>query len=347
MLFLPNTLATTIEKTNDHGRESTRLPVRPPSANHLRPVPLVVPTITTSESGYVTVQPVLNKTVSATSSLAPPSPAKSTSDTSVSEYGSIVSAEDLASSSASCSPSRCSDEYGGCRQLDLDSASALEDDLRNARIESPEDENKYFMPADVFEQLITVNSVQVELEKTITTFPPGWSSLRYAEKIVKSAPRLFSILVLLRKGGFICDFLEENLDDTHLPFIRDDITHKGGKFKLRSKLHPDQPIKCMARWRQQRINDFAREQWCMDAIIFKKGDKIPHYKFEKNHVLPFIKDDERTGLVKWGAYSSVWEIAIHPAHQFLHEKSDSPKVRKINESSIILWQSLTTHLFRL
>lgn len=143
--------------------------------------------------------------------------------------------------------------------------------------------------------------------------------------IWKSAPKLFAILVCLKRGNLITDFLDEEIDDTDLPFVRSDNTARSGHFKLCSKKTPDQPIKCMTSWDQARVNDFGRDQWCMLAPIFEYTDEIEHYDLEDNCVLPWVEDEERSDQAIEGGFGSVWKIAIHPAHQQIRG-SVSPRV---------------------
>lgn len=203
-----------------------------------------------------------------------------------------------------------------------DSTSMLEEKLSDARFEWPPEGNQYFIPADKLEELVTVHSIEDELKERDTHFAHSEARRQSAERILKTSPKLFAILVLIQRSQFIGGFLDEGLDDSHLPFIRSDKNVTGGNFKLCSRLHPNQPIACIDRWRKSRINEFDRVQWCVLAPIFEQSEEVLHYTLNDNCVLPLL---ERSKSCEKGGFSTVYEITIHPSHQFLH-KSSNPKV---------------------
>jgi serine/threonine protein kinase len=198
---------------------------------------------------------------------------------------------------------------------ELPSEPTLRDKLCNVRIEWPKGSFRYFIAVDELSRIVTPESISVELERCGVEFVSDEIRQECAVEISKVAPKLFSILVCLKRGHYIMEFLDERIDDTHLPFVRSDKTAKSGHFKLCSKRNPDQPIKCMATWDQARVNDFGRDQWCMLAPIFEYADEIKHYELHDNCVLPCVEDDELSDRTIQGGYGSVWKIAIHPAHQ--------------------------------
>jgi hypothetical protein len=197
----------------------------------------------------------------------------------------------------------------------LPSESTLRDKLCNARHEWPEGSFRYFIPVDDFNRIVTPDSILLEVERCAMIFKSDEERLQIVQEISISAPKLFAILVILKRSRFIIEFLDEAIDDTDLPFVRYDNTSKSGHFKLCSRKTPDQPIKCMMMWDQARVNDFGRDQWCFLAPIFEYHDHINHYELDDNCVLPWVEDEERSHRAVEGGYGSVWKIAIHPAHQ--------------------------------
>jgi len=230
-----------------------------------------------------------------------------------------------------------SDDHGDNIDDDLrlqereDSVQSLEDQLWDVRIEWPENESRYFIPADELCRLVTVDSILCELKRSRIK-KSDEELLDISKTIWKIAPRLFAILVCMGKGKCICSFINEGLEDNDLPFVRSEIKtegHGAGSFKLRSKRALEVPIRCMEKWGRADITNFGRDQWWMLAPIFKESQKpkkkVRHYELEDNCVLPFIEDQERTGQAAAGGYSSVWGVLIHPAHQHLY-KSTNPEV---------------------
>ena len=271
------------------------------------------PTITTSDCSYGSVNSNHPPSPSSSGHLAPPSPARSISESSESGDDSSVSIDDLTSSGANSLIHR---EVSG--RPDVETGSPLEESLINARFEWPEGEGRYFLPADAIEEFITIRSIEEELERSHTRLL-GQSRYQVAAKIHRVASRLFCILVLVQKSYLISDFLQTGIGDSDLPFSRDDKTRRSRKFKLCSKLLPNEPLECMSHWKSRWIKDFSREQWSVMTPDFNDGDSIQHYKFDDNSVFPFTKDEERN-RVKEGGYGTVWEIEIHPAHHSFHSK---------------------------
>ena len=189
----------------------------------------------------------------------------------------------------------------------------LRDQLWKAQIESPPDSLIFFVPDDDLQRLVNPDSVEAELERNNVKFESGEVRKNIAVRISATSRRLFAILVCLQLESLICQFLAEEIDDSHLPFVRSDET--GQTFKFCSRLHPEQPIKCMENWELDRIHSFGRTQWFMLAPIFEYSEEIKHYELQDNCVLPFVRDRDRCNNATEGGYGSVSKVYIHPAHQ--------------------------------
>lgn len=194
-------------------------------------------------------------------------------------------------------------------------ASTMKEKLFKARIEWPVGQNRHFVPDDDLKRFLTRDAILTELDRCSEEFPSDNDRDTAADYIFGSAPRLFAILVSLKLGQHIGEFICEGLNDTHLPFKRSN--KRANSFKL-CKNGATEPIECMKYWDQEEITNFGRDQWCMLAPIFKyNGKTLSHQDLESNTVLPFIKDDELSGRTIQGGYGSVWQIEMHPAHQKL------------------------------
>jgi hypothetical protein len=190
--------------------------------------------------------------------------------------------------------------------------STLREELCEVRIEGPEGSHRYFIPADDLQRLVTVDAISTELRQRGESENTANS---FSRQILNRALKLFAILVYLRRGELILDFLAEDIDDTHLPFIRSDKNPKARDYKLCSIRHPGQPLKCMERWDRDLVDELGRDQWCMLAPVFEFHDGIEHYDLHDNCVLPWVEDGESGDSANVGGYGSVSKIAIHPAHQ--------------------------------
>jgi hypothetical protein len=233
------------------------------------------------------------------------------SQSSTLSHGHLTASETGPSVDASFNRDSVGDDSGE----DIQSMQTLREVLCNARIEWPQGSFRYFIAVDNFNNIVTQKSISVELERCGTRFPNDQVRDQTVEKIRKSAPKLFAILVCLQRGKFITEFLDEGIDDSDLPFVRSDNTDKSGHFKLCSGKLPEHPIKCMTSWNQTHVNDFGRDQWCMLPHIFEYHDDIEHYELDDNCVLPWVEDEELSDRAIEGGFGSVWKIAIHPAHQ--------------------------------
>lgn len=204
------------------------------------------------------------------------------------------------------------------------SGSKLQAALIDERHEWPAHQNSSFIPVDSLQRLLQVDAILDELKGYQLQYFSATELQNLARLVSETAPKLFAILVSLGFGHFIGRFIDEGIDDEHLPFERSTEAHDPKRRLLCSKLRPDQPIKCMNDWKSHHICSFDREQWCFLAPVFDCGNakgestRAPHYKFHKNHILPFLRDGELEDQVTVGGFSTVWEIMIHPAHHRFH-----------------------------
>jgi hypothetical protein len=208
-------------------------------------------------------------------------------------------------------------------KIDESRHSKLRDAIFEARIEWPPRQLRYFVPANDLKGLLQPAAIADELHGYQRESMNDETISQRAQEIYGKAPKLFAILVCLRLGHFILEFLEEKIYDEHLPFERFDDIEKPGKWKLCSRRAPKQPIKCMFDWDQSYIIDFDRDQWYVLAPIFRANEEmeVPHYKLSDNCVLPFVEDEEQKSPLI-GGFSTVWRVLIHHAHQELYRYTD-------------------------
>lgn len=200
--------------------------------------------------------------------------------------------------------------------------STLSKDVSNELLEWPEGGNKYFLPVDQFQRLVTVESISTELQGNERVLPHGYSYLSMAQIIFERFSKLFVILLLCDKVDSIYDFFNEGLDDSHLPFEKKD-------YKLFSKKHPSVQVQCTKNWFREVIRQFAWFQWSLNAPIFEKHR---HYVLDKNDIMPFTMDasgDPNTTMPH-GGFGEVSAVVIHSAHQSLRVP-DAVEVRDLRE----------------
>jgi len=210
--------------------------------------------------------------------------------------------------------------------------SELEELLVQARVEWPNGEDKYFVPIDEFERIVTVDTILAELERCHFELSHNDedSMRKFAETIFRTRPKLFTILAYIGHPLSIRDFLKEGIHDEHLPFLRHSTCSKNGIFRLFSERgNSDEAFKCTESWDRRSVELLFREQWMFLAPVFKRSldtDDAPiieHKVLKPNCALPFVKDMEHSEKRHEGGFSTVWEVKIHPAHHnlFLGTKS--------------------------
>lgn len=216
----------------------------------------------------------------------------------------------------------------------------LKEKLQSARIEWPEGGYKYFIPVDIFDELVTKSSVREELlriyqneNKLSDAELDGYTDLIYPQ-----SKKIFAIVIYGSSGSCskdLCSFVDEEITDDLLPFSRGCSGVDKKSYSLCTTKHSSCTkvdhiscgIQALLRRSQVIRADFDRDQWVVQAPVFSRTrdgpDVIPHFPLESNVVLPFVEDHQRIPeKVRSGGYSDVWGIRIHPAHQKLLETAN-------------------------
>ncbi|KAH7317938.1 kinase-like domain-containing protein [Rhexocercosporidium sp. MPI-PUGE-AT-0058] len=214
---------------------------------------------------------------------------------------------------------------------------SLREQLGKAQYE-PWRDNRYFIPNNDLRRLITPESVlrQMKMETGLGRTPIQEQT---ALMISERAHKLYAALVFTRLGQHICDFLEEGIDDSDLPFARLDSRDDSRTFSLCSKKSPREPLNCLATWNRSDVCELAKSQWYMLAPVLEFTDNIEHYDFDRYCILPWMEDHEfssqgHMGGAIEGGFGSVWKIKIHPAHQRLVRELHSAERRPSQVSSL-------------
>jgi serine/threonine protein kinase len=159
------------------------------------------------------------------------------------------------------------------------------------------------LPISALEALVTEDAIERELRGTIPVFALERPHL--PSQIARTSRGMFAILAYLGKGSLITAFLDENINDSDLPF-KMPLAQEGQENQGRLP-------KTFANRSWREINDICRVQWYFLAPIFDTLHE--HYELDDSAVLPFIKNEESSA--QQGGYSEVWKVQIHPAHQQL------------------------------
>lgn len=199
----------------------------------------------------------------------------------------------------------------------------LQTKILRASKEYPTNQNKYFLPNDKLEALVTEFSIREELDKHC----PEYSYLTL--KISQFARRLFVILLITNGLEHLPAFIEEGISDNVLPFNK--YRNQEGDLQLRKQGYSDESdenqfeISAMRDWTKLMISRFAADQWLVYAPIFHSG----HNELLDGQEPPFIYDGRRTDHIgsngeavgrhdtRAGGYGKVWAAKLHYAHERL------------------------------
>jgi hypothetical protein len=217
----------------------------------------------------------------------------------------------------------------------------LQKSLRRARIKVAD--GRYFIPIDKLAEIITTNSVQVELHGHFPRMSRA-DAHKYAAVIAgtvvrgqrrntfTSRRRIFATLVLIERVTTILDFIREGLYDSDLPFQLTEFMDTEQTEVLTSVPEPvdldkqKRLRKCFQGdpWTGYSLDSFDRYQWEMLAPIFFPPDdpteKVRFYPFHDSIILPFVYDEFTTSS---GGFSTVWKVKVHKAHRFFDDDAVS------------------------
>ncbi|KAE9370829.1 kinase-like protein [Stipitochalara longipes BDJ] len=224
---------------------------------------------------------------------------------------------------------------------------SLAEQLLSAQIEEPKESNAYFIPIDQLNKLLIKSNVRQQLRKIFPTMEDESVEL-YTDSICSTSKKLFAALICSSSGAqsrAISNFIQEGIDDTDLPFSRlylsDKSANLSGRVNQMYTLARDAHVSCtrtdhascginaISNWSRDQVQSLSRDQWRVLAPIFEStpGTTPPHLHISDSAVLPFTEDHENDPeSVKFGGYSEVWAVRIHPAHQkMLRSTSRSPE----------------------
>jgi hypothetical protein len=209
----------------------------------------------------------------------------------------------------------------------------MRQNIRDAIIEWPSTGTQYFLPINIFEDLLQPHNVCRELRRML----PNRSDSEL-EKICsliflphRPARKLFAIHMYGSPNyeNIILDLLAEGIADKDLPFIRINTMVKKeyrSNFTLGRNSHAECTlkdhnkcgIKALKDWKTYDLGILYRAQWLVLAPVFETSTNgiIPHMDLDGNCLLPFVKDDDEDELC--GGYSRVRKVIIHHAHHNFH-----------------------------
>jgi hypothetical protein len=169
-----------------------------------------------------------------------------------------------------------------------------------------------FLPADLIEQLVTREIIreELELEEAERRYNLDTArQVRLVDWILAEAKTVFAITVTCGRNAVdtlmtMNRFQRFNFNDARLP-VDDPRTTKN--LVAHSSLTPEYFDSRI--WSKFALYDFYEKQWKFIAPIFGPSRYI--YDLSSDAILPFFLAGD---VPKMGAFSSVYQVKIHPAH---------------------------------
>lgn len=217
-------------------------------------------------------------------------------------------------------PRRSSDDVSqpSRSSLELGSSTAtmqLREELHAARIESPAESHRFFIPESDKTAIITKDLITKEI--LATNVGLDYASARsQASLAFEHAKNVFAILAYLGKGAKICELLREGISDDDLPFQRS--RHEDRKCNFSLQRNNGGKIEVLEQWDSGELESMGRKQWHLLAPVF---EDMEHLKLHKNVTLPFLslgEEEQEQKTPSGGGYSEVFTHRIHAAHHRFH-----------------------------
>ncbi|KAB8278485.1 kinase-like domain-containing protein [Aspergillus minisclerotigenes] len=184
-----------------------------------------------------------------------------------------------------------------------------------------------FIPRSIIDAEINEKAVRdILAEKKIGS---RFRRANLAKKIVQTAQKLFTILVMSKKVDYINTFLDRGIHDGDLPFKLD------GNVLRTSQ---GQEVLVPEDWDYEDLKTLEANQWRVLVPVFHQG---AHYDFPKQQIFPFVgKESEKSAE---GGYGRVSCERIHADHHEFWEPPDSKSQGYRVAVKKILWRE--PHLF--
>ncbi|KAM0413588.1 hypothetical protein ACHAPT_013634 [Fusarium lateritium] len=206
------------------------------------------------------------------------------------------------------------------------SKESLDSRLTNALIVSPDDRTKYFLPRDVLDTILDRESI-LEFLKTpsfdddvnivgLCDYICGTEVTSSADSPVRTARKIFAVLILIKKPLIITEFARDGVYDDDLPLMR--ASEHGAKFGLARRNEILRPLTCFSDWPARDIRLFDEYQWYMLAPSFtlQKDGKPLFYGLHDRIIMPWTEYE----AAHEGGTAVIYKATIHPAHHNFHTK---------------------------
>jgi hypothetical protein len=216
---------------------------------------------------------------------------------------------------------------------DSDQDQALGDVLRECAVPHIDGGDKNFWPPKLLKDVLTVQRIKTELDECSRAFADLYqedTNTHLAERIRGKYIVIFALLCLLSKGYCIKQFIDEDINDSHLPFWMDrDDSRKlycakaNHAIRLFKKSHMKN-----VRWQTHEREYFVSHQDNFRPVVFgwDHTGKAQHMDFDTEVLLPFVQS-RNSFATQQGGSSTVEQVEVHPYCHTFHD--NLPSVSRI------------------
>jgi hypothetical protein len=224
----------------------------------------------------------------------------------------------------------------------------LEDRLYDCQAKT--EKGKFFIPEGILENILNHDTVRPALASSLPALAENGIT-RYTREVCRQEPsfrKIFAILVLSDMIKSIVRFVDLGIDDSYLPmpdprpFGSHDSRRSTSPFTIEMNgEHRIEWDRVFKRRRSRSLN-FFRSQWIVLSPVFLSINEIKHFSFSSDRILPFLDKKSRAstdskseaeimnlGQARYGGYSEVRRIKIHPAHYNFGDYGVSRAVRRL------------------
>lgn len=224
-----------------------------------------------------------------------------------------------------------------------DSESSLEDKLRKATRRHAQNDEDGFIPIDEFNKILTRQSVWRELQSNLAKLSKEkdldswvsaiWDMVESEPKTHTSRRKIFAVLVLLNAPEKIGLFIDEDLWDKDLPFIRE--ADNKSKWLTSQGQGEARIVECLSNpngWKGHVLDLFNLYQWRMLSPFFNMVDgRVEFQRFHRLIPLPFEEDEKYNEEDLSGGSADVRRVLIHRSHYNLSNSTKDPVSSSIIE----------------
>jgi hypothetical protein len=218
---------------------------------------------------------------------------------------------------------------------------SLEEKLEASQLRT--EQGKFFIPRGTLENILDQDTICLAIQDSLPDLDPI-EAASYASVIrgqgcfplnEKSFCKIFAILLLSDMVESIRDIVRLGLDDSYLPMPDPRLSDSklevssGSQHTVEEDVieRPELWEDLWNLWGRFRQRIFFMSQWAVIAPVFHSVDRVNHFSFSQNYVLPFPKkesptpsnsnsalDSRNLDQARYGGYSEVRQIKIHPDH---------------------------------